>query len=78
MLFIIVSTNKLFSLNGPQFSTPFNINGDYPGDAYWRYGEWNGTVYDVPTKAVITVYMMNGKTYTAHPKRSWFHSCSRY
>lgn len=58
------STNKLFSLSGTQFSTPFNINGNFAGDAYWRYGEWAGTVYDVPTKAVISVNLFDGRNYT--------------
>lgn len=59
-----VSTNKLFSLSGPQFSSPFNINGNYAGDAYWRSGKWAGTIYDVPTKAEIKVQTLDGKTYT--------------
>jgi len=59
-----VSTNKLFSLPGSQFSTPFNINGEYPGDGYWTNTGWLGTIYDVPTKAVISVNLFNGQNYT--------------
>lgn len=59
-----VSNNKLFSLSGTQFSSPFNINGDFNGDAYWTYGEWTGTIYQVPAKAVISVTLMDGSNYT--------------
>lgn len=59
-----ISNNKLFTLSGPQFSTPFNINGNYAGDAYWEYSDWAGSVYDVPNKAEITVNLFNGKVYS--------------
>lgn len=58
-----ISTNKLFTFDGPEFSSPFNINGNYPGDAYWTYGEWSGTVHSVPAKAVISVTLFNGQTF---------------
>ncbi|HHV65603.1 MAG TPA: cell wall-binding repeat-containing protein [Peptococcaceae bacterium] len=61
-----VSRNKLFSITGNnnQFSSPFNINGSYAGDDYWDYGEWAGSVYDIPAKAVITVHHFDGQTFT--------------
>ncbi|MGI6450469.1 MAG: cell wall-binding repeat-containing protein [Desulfitobacteriia bacterium] len=61
-----VSNNKMFSITGNnnQFTSPFNINGSYAGDVYWTYGEWAGTVYDIPAKAVITVHLFDGQTFT--------------
>lgn len=58
------SKNKLFTLSGPQFSTPFNINGNFAGDDYWDYSDYAGSVYDVPNKAEITVYLFNGEVYS--------------
>lgn len=59
-----VSKHKLFTFNGPDFSSPFNINGTFSDDPYWTLGEYAGTVYDIPAKAVISVTMVNGKTFT--------------
>ncbi|CAN7718922.1 hypothetical protein LJR153_005980 [Paenibacillus sp. LjRoot153] len=58
------STSKLLTESGNQLSTPFNINGSFTNDGYWNYGSWNGTVTNVPTKAVIKVTDLKGNTYT--------------
>lgn len=48
-------------------SAPFNIDGkfDYTLDGYWSNTGWNGTLLDIPTKAVITVIDEVGNTYVA-------------
>lgn len=60
------STDKLLRLDASQLSSPFNINGTFDGvsDGYWNYGQFNGTVEDVPSKVVIEVTYNDGKTYT--------------
>lgn len=55
---------KLFELTGKQLSSPFNIDGTFEADGYWTYGEFNGTVEDVPTKAVITIEYQDGRKFT--------------
>lgn len=55
---------KLFELTSKQLSSPFNINGSFEADGYWTYGEFNGTVEDVPTKAVITIQYQDGRKFT--------------
>lgn len=55
---------KLFELTGKQLSTPFNINGPFEADGYWTYGDFNGTVEDVPSKAVITIEYQDGRKFT--------------
>lgn len=60
------STNQLFA-NLPeetQLSTPFNVDGNFAGDGFWNYGTWNGTILDVPTKAVIQVTTADNSVYT--------------
>lgn len=61
-----VSYEKLFNefKDATQFSSPFNIDGNFTADGYWDYGIWNGTIVNVPTKAVITVTYMDGRVYT--------------
>ncbi|MGI1658771.1 MAG: cell wall-binding repeat-containing protein [Desulfitobacterium sp.] len=55
---------KLFELTGKQLSSPFNIDGPFKADGYWTYGEFKGTVEDVPTKAVITIEYQDGRKFT--------------
>lgn len=55
---------KLFELTGKQLSSPFNIDGSFEEDGYWTYGEFKGTVEDVPTKAVITIEYQDGRKFT--------------
>lgn len=55
---------KLFELTSKQLSTPFNINGTFENDGYWTYGAYNGTVEDVPSKAVITIELQDGRKFT--------------
>lgn len=55
---------KLFELNTKQLSSPFNINGPFEKDGYWTYGDFNGTVGDVPSKAVITIEYQDGRKFT--------------
>lgn len=59
------SLNKLFNQypTAIQLSTPFNIDGNFNGDGYWTYSDWNGTVLDIPTKAAITVTYLDGSVY---------------
>ncbi|MHB1404118.1 MAG: hypothetical protein ACYCV0_00785 [Desulfitobacteriaceae bacterium] len=59
-----------------QLSSPFNINGSFAGDdGYWQYGAWQGTVADVPDRAVITVldshrvFSVENKNLTGDPAR---------
>lgn len=54
---------KLFELTSNQLSSPFNINGSFEADGYWTYGEFKGTVTDVPTKAVIIIKYQDGRTF---------------
>ncbi len=55
---------KLFELTGQQLSSPFNIDGSFENDGYWTYGDFNGTVEDVPTKAIITIQYQDGRKFT--------------
>ncbi|SHN65262.1 cell wall-binding repeat-containing protein [Desulfitobacterium chlororespirans] len=55
---------KLFELTGQQLSSPFNIDGTFENDGYWTYGDFNGTVEDVPTKAIITIQYQDGRKFT--------------
>lgn|GEM_PF-2954136 len=59
-----IQNAKLFELTGKQLSSPFNINGSFKADGYWTYGQFNGTVEDVPTKAVITIEYQDGRKFT--------------
>ncbi|HHY28151.1 MAG TPA: cell wall-binding repeat-containing protein [Desulfitobacterium dehalogenans] len=54
---------KLFELTDKQLSSPFNINGTFENDGYWTYGDFNGTVEDVPTKAIITIQYQDGRKF---------------
>lgn len=60
-----VSLNKLFNSypTATQLSTPFNIDGNFTADGYWTYGQYNGTILDIPTKAEITVTYLDGSAY---------------
>lgn len=55
---------KLFELTGQQLSSPFNIDGSFENDGYWTYGDFNGTVEDVPAKAIITIQYQDGRKFT--------------
>lgn len=55
---------KLFELTGQQLSSPFNINGSFADDGYWTYGDFNGTIEDVPGKAIITIEYQDGRKFT--------------
>ncbi|TWH57765.1 putative cell wall-binding protein [Desulfitobacterium sp. LBE] len=55
---------KLFELTGQQLSSPFNIDGSFENDGYWTYGDFNGTIEDVPTKAIITIQYQDGRKFT--------------
>ena len=55
---------KLFELTGQQLSSPFNIDGSFENDGYWTYGDFNGTIEDVPSKAIITIQYQDGRKFT--------------
>lgn len=55
---------KLFELNTKQLSSPFNIDGPFENDGYWTFGDFNGTVEDVPSKAIITIEYQDGRKFT--------------
>lgn len=47
-------------------SAPFDVNGtfDYAADGAWDYSGWNGTLLDIPTRAVIIITDKMDNTYT--------------
>lgn len=45
-----------------ELSSPFDVDGSF-SDTSWTYGKWNGTVTDVPSKAVIKVTAKDGHVY---------------
>jgi putative cell wall-binding protein len=58
------NNRQLFELKAKNLSTPFNIDGPFENDAYWTYGDFNGTVEDIPTKAVITILYQDGRKFS--------------
>ncbi|MEI8061386.1 MAG: hypothetical protein WCG99_03795 [Candidatus Berkelbacteria bacterium] len=64
---LIPSANWAGIASATSLSSPFNIDGsfDYASDGFWSNTGWNGSLLDVPTRAVITLIDALGARYTA-------------
>jgi len=64
---LIPSANWTGIASATSLSSPFNIDGafDYALDGYWSNTGWNGSLSDVPTRAVITLVDSLGARYIA-------------
>ena len=65
---LVTNTAKeaLFGLTDLQHTSPFNVYAEFENytEEYWTLGQWQGELLDVPTKAVITVTLTDGREIT--------------
>jgi anti-sigma factor RsiW len=59
------ANDALLALDNTQHSTPFIINNNGYVEEYWNLGEHSLSLATKPVKAVITVEVAGGKTFTA-------------